>query len=197
MRYGISILLAGTVTCVFSLSAAAQSPSTNSGDSHRIVPFKESLQARGIGLSHASLAAALRSNDPKVRSQAAAVLAENHDPEAASLIKDALAFESDPKTQAELAGVLMNLGDTTGMNRLTQMCTDPSLPDQTLSYAVFHLAVRGSGAQCIDELIKRLRDPSKLEGAMHLIQPLGPLYQRGFINATRRNFDRTSESSRG
>jgi hypothetical protein len=95
------------VVTLLATCAAAQSIPTPVGDGQPIKSFKESLQEQGIGLTHASLVSALHNNDPRVRSQAAAVLAENHDQEAVILIEGALASEQDQKTMVELASVLM------------------------------------------------------------------------------------------
>jgi HEAT repeat protein len=157
------------------LYATAQSV----GDDHRIIPFKESLQARGIDLSHASLAAALHNQDPQIRSQAAAVLAENQDQEAASLIEAALASEPDPKTMVELASTLMSLGDAAGTKRLVEICTSDTLPTQTVTYAIFQLVLEGSDAQCIDKLIQRFKNPDKVDSEAQMVPMLGPLYRLG------------------
>jgi HEAT repeat protein len=179
MRSEISATLIGTAIGLFTTYAIAQSTITNKGEGSRSpITFKESLQARGIGLSHASLVAALQNGDPQVRIEAASVIAQNHDPEAASLIESALASESNPKATVFLASTLMGLDDATGVRRLTEICTDAALPSQIVADAIFHLVFRGSGAQCIDGLIKRLQDPNKLDSAMQLIPSLGPLYKK-------------------
>jgi len=171
----------GTSLVLFTLAAIAQStPPTIHGE-RNTAPIRavDLLQTKGIDSSHASLAAALHNSDPEIRIEAAAVLAEKNDPEATSLIESALASESNPKAMVLLASTLMSLDDPAGARRLTEICTDPSLPDQTVADAAFSLVFRGSGAQCIDELTKRLRDPNKVDSGMYMIiQTLGPLSKR-------------------
>jgi HEAT repeat protein len=174
-RFGAS-LVAVAVTLIVPNGSAQEVPNSV-GDHHRVIPFKESLQAKGIGLSHASFVAALHNQDPPVRSQAANVLAENRDPEAAQLIEGALASERDPQTMVDLASVLMGMGDETGTNRLVEICTSDSLSNQTVTYAIFHLVLRGAGAQCIDKLIERLKYPGKVDSAVEMIARLGQLYR--------------------
>ncbi|HTC75161.1 MAG TPA: hypothetical protein VK684_06270 [Edaphobacter sp.] len=177
MKSRVGTTLAGITITLLSASLVAQSPTTDEGDGHHVVHFDEVLQARGIPLTHASLAAALYNNDPRIRLEAASVLAENHDPDAASLIKGALATESDLKTTIEFAGILVSLGDAAGENRLTKICADESLPAETVSYAVFQLVLRQSGAQCIDVLIRRAQNPTSRNNTTSLIEALTRLYR--------------------
>jgi hypothetical protein len=177
MKSRVSATFTGITIALLSACLAAQSPTTDTGDGHHVVHFDEVLQTRGIPLTHASLAVALYNNDPRIRVAAASVLAENHDPEAVSLIKGALATESNPKTAIEFAGILVSLGDSAGENRLTKICANESLPAETVSYAVFQLVLRQSGAQCTDVLIRRTQNPTSRNNTTSLIEALTRLYR--------------------
>lgn len=177
MKSRVGTTLTGIPIALLSAYLVAQSPTTDTGDGHHVVHFDEMLQARGIPLTHASLAAALYNNDPRIRFAAASALAQNHDPDAVSLIKGALATESDPNTTIEMAGILMSLGDAAGENLLTKICADESLPAETVSYAVFQLVLRESGAQCIDVLIRRTQNPTSRNNTTSLIKALTRLYR--------------------
>ena len=172
-RTAIFIMFLVGSTSIYALS---QTAITADGDDRPITSFRESLSMHNIGLSHDSLASALYNTDAIIRSEAAAVLAENHDPEAISLIKKALASEHDSETSIAFASILMSLGDQTGTTRLASICSDPMLPAKVVSSATFQLILRGGGSQCTDRILNVLKNTSKVQTAGSLIQLLAPLY---------------------
>lgn len=177
MTSRIKAAFLGAAISMITINAIPQLTPTPPGGEGSSAPLRSSdiLSAKGIAISHTSLTAALHDKDPSIRTAAAVVLAQHKDSEAIPLVESALATESNPKTVVEMASVLMSLGDAVGTDRLTRICTDPSAPSRTVSYAVLHLSLRHSGAKCIDELVRRLRNPSTSDNTVQLIPSLSSL----------------------
>jgi len=107
----------------------------------RAKPSSDFLRARGIEISEPSLIAALQSDSPEVRTNAAGKLLGDCDIQSIPAIEKAMSAETDASMRADLATGLASFGDPVGAKYLVAMCTDPSLPTLAMSAAVHGLAL--------------------------------------------------------
>lgn len=159
--------------------AACQTGGVHTSTGQPLTSFADFLHSRGIALSEPSLLNALANSDPKVRSVAALTLAQDHDYDAVSSIKSALASESNPSTQIAMAEALRGLHDPQGIAFLQAMCNDRSLSLSNLVNVVQHLNMIGESSQlCADRILRDLASASNSSEAREIALPALPdMYQ--------------------
>ena len=133
------------------------------GGNEPLTSSAEFLRQHGIDTSQQSLIAALRNNDPTVRSIAAFQLAGDHPLESTAILESALSNETDPDVAVQIAGALWQIGGKTGFQHLESVCADPSLPMSVVTKATWHLTLAnrsrpqpGSVGKCAGALIAGL-----------------------------------------
>jgi hypothetical protein len=137
----------------------------------------ESLQARGIGITHDSLIAALHNPDPEIRSLAAMKLAEDHDFGAISEIEAALSNETTTRTRIGMSLALRELDNPKGVEGLESMCNDSSLTAESVIELVqtLHLISVPTSA-CAGSVFRSLSQPKTADYRAALIALLPSMY---------------------
>ncbi len=176
MTIGSGEWLISSAVCVLLLgSATAQNSRPNFNKD--TTPLAESLHARGIEIPQPSLIAALHNSDGEIRSQAALKLAEDLDVDAIPSIEGALLAEKEPKTRIGIASALRTLGDPKGVEYLTAMCANTSLPIDVVTQLVWYLHVFGaSTAPCADTILTYLNRPGAYAYRDQIFSLLPALY---------------------
>ncbi len=170
-------LLAGLLLCPLAWRAAT----AQNSDAHfsgQLPTPADWLHAKGVGTSETDLIAALRNNDPAIRSTAANELANQHDSAAIPLIESALSDERDPEAQVGIAQALFVLNDPKGLAHLQSMCSDASLDINVIAEVVGSLrAIRQSSAPCAGLILHYLDSHSDSDSRTRLLGALTEMYQ--------------------
>lgn len=178
MRFGTLRLILLAMACVLPKGPAlAQNPSGNS-TGLPLTHLADSLRARGIATSEQALTAALRNNDPTVRSLAALKLAEDHKLQAVTLIEHALWSEKDSKAKIAMAESLWSLHDTNGLTYLQTMCNDRSLSIYTIIQIAQNLdVISQSNANCAVPMLDYLASHRGSESRLTIIPALPAIHR--------------------
>jgi HEAT repeat protein len=142
-----------------------------------LLPFADTLRARGISTAEPSLIQAMRNEDPEIRIVAALELAEDRHEDAVPLIEEAFSHESVPKVQIGIATALLSLGDPRGLQHLHGMCADGSLSIDDVGDVVRNLAImKDSTASCLDPALGFLGSHCDSESRLRAMWMLPDLY---------------------
>jgi HEAT repeat protein len=171
----LSALCLGTTFCLGQSPADSKVlPSTQP----RLLTLTEALRASGIDTAPASLIAALKNNDPYLRSLAAHKLAEDRIREAIPLIESALAAEANPRARIGLAGALAAFDDPKGVEQLQAICSDSTLPIAvTIESATYLEMAHFPSAACVDTILNALKIDSSAPDRDSAISVLAAIYR--------------------
>lgn len=157
------------IGCLFALLSIAQE--NNSVASHRGKSSAEALRDYGIELTEPSLVAALGNPNPKVRVDAAMVLAEVRDFDKIPAIQRAFAAEQNSMTRLGLASALASLHDASGIQYLQATCANSASSAREVFPALWALdALSLPSSGCADNLLSLIdRDVDERDALLSLL----------------------------
>jgi HEAT repeat protein len=139
------LLLASVLSFVTALRAFAQQAPPKIEVGCKISTFGELLLKHNIQLTKPALLRALKSPDAEVRYLSAMKLSEDQAIDAIPAIKEALAAETVPRDQENIALALGLLGDPSGCDELKKMCADENFPPEFRLHALRYMFDLGVG----------------------------------------------------
>jgi HEAT repeat protein len=174
---GITRLIRLAILAFSMALALGVSPHRANAGGSPLTSLADALRAKGIDLSRPSLLDALHNSDPEVRGLAANKLAENHDAEALSAIKEALSVETNPRARINFGLALWTLHDPGGLTLLHAMCAEPSLSIDTIVAVVQELSVMNESTEpCVKPVLTFLDTHLDSESRARSLFALPDLY---------------------